>query len=64
MKRIITYGNYDLLHFGHIDFLKRAKILGDYLIVGGSVFQKTDDDIFSFQKILNCTTKLLRYATT
>ena len=33
MKRLITYGNYDLLHFGHIDFLKRAKMLGDYLIV-------------------------------
>lgn len=33
MKRIITYGTYDLLHFGHIDFLKRAKNMGDYLIV-------------------------------
>ena len=34
MKRIITYGTYDLLHFGHINFLNRAKELGDYLIVG------------------------------
>lgn len=33
MRRIITYGTYDLLHFGHIDFLKRAKMMGDYLIV-------------------------------
>ena len=33
MKRILTYGTYDLLHFGHIRLLKRAKALGDYLIV-------------------------------
>lgn len=33
MKRIITYGTYDLLHYGHIRMLKRAKELGDYLIV-------------------------------
>lgn len=33
MKRIITYGTYDLLHWGHIRLLKRAKELGDYLIV-------------------------------
>ena len=34
MKTIITYGTYDLLHQGHINLLKRAKSLGDYLIVG------------------------------
>lgn len=34
MKKIITYGTYDLLHQGHINLLKRAKNLGDYLIVG------------------------------
>ena len=33
MKRILTYGTYDLLHYGHINLLKRAKSLGDYLIV-------------------------------
>lgn len=34
MKKVITYGTYDLLHHGHINLLKRAKSLGDYLIVG------------------------------
>jgi len=33
MKRVITYGTYDLLHWGHINLLKRAKQHGDYLIV-------------------------------
>ena len=39
MKRIITYGTFDLLHYGHINLLRRAKELGDYLIVAIS----TDD---------------------
>ena len=33
MKRVITYGTYDLLHYGHINLLERAKALGDYLVV-------------------------------
>lgn len=34
MKKIITYGTFDLLHIGHIRLLERARALGDYLIVG------------------------------
>jgi len=33
LKRVLTYGTYDLLHYGHIRLLKRARELGDYLIV-------------------------------
>ena len=44
MKRVITYGTYDLLHYGHINMLRRAKELGDYLIVALST------DAFSLQK--------------
>lgn len=33
MKKVITYGTYDVLHYGHIRLLKRARALGDYLIV-------------------------------
>ena len=39
MKRVITYGTFDLLHYGHINLLRRAKALGDYLIVGLSTDQ-------------------------
>ena len=43
MVKVITYGTYDLLHYGHIRLLERAKALGDYLIVGVTAddFDKT-----------------------
>lgn len=34
MKKVITYGTFDLLHYGHINLLRRARALGDYLVVG------------------------------
>ena len=36
MKKILTYGTFDLLHYGHIEILRRAKQLGDYLVVAVS----------------------------
>ncbi len=55
MKIIITYGTYDLLHYGHINLLKRAKALGDYLIVGLSTDEFNEKEkhkktYFSFEQ--------------
>lgn len=54
MKRVITYGTFDLLHYGHINLLKRAKALGDYLIVALSTDEfnqlKNKKCYFSYEK--------------
>ena len=49
MRRVITYGTFDLLHYGHINLLRRAKALGDYLIVALST-----DEFNHSQKHKNC----------
>lgn len=54
MKKVITYGTYDLLHYGHIRLLERAKALGDYLIVGVTAddFDKTRGKINVQQSLI------------
>jgi len=57
LKRVITYGTFDLLHYGHINLLRRAKQLGDYLIVGLSTDEfnkvKGKKSYFSYEE-RNC----------
>ena len=36
MKKVITYGTFDLFHFGHLELLRRAKELGNFLVVAVS----------------------------
>ena len=54
MKKVITYGTYDLLHYGHIKLLERTKALGDYLIVGVTAddFDKTRGKINVQQSLM------------
>ena len=52
-KVVITYGTFDLFHKGHYNILKRAKELGDYLIVGVTA----DDFVFAFKRALSPETK-------
>lgn len=54
MIKVITYGTYDLLHYGHIRLLERAKALGDYLIVGVTAdsFDKTRGKINVKQSLM------------
>lgn len=53
-KKIITYGTFDLLHYGHIELLRRAKALGDYLVVALSTDEfnalKGKKSVFDFDK--------------
>ncbi len=49
MKKVITYGTFDLFHFGHLRLLQRAKVLGDYLVVAVS------SDEFNAIKGKKCT---------
>ena len=58
MKRVITYGTFDLLHYRHINLLKRAKALGDYLIVALSTdefnwIEKQKKCYFSYEQRKN-----------
>mgnify|MGYP001494473479 CR=1 FL=1 len=59
MRKTITYGTFDLLHYGHLEILRKASLLGDNLVVGLSTdeFNKT---IHLLEKSLNSTEQQAR----
>jgi glycerol-3-phosphate cytidylyltransferase len=54
MQKVITYGTFDTFHYGHLELLKRAKSLGDYLVVGLSTDEfnniKGKSSLFNYEK--------------
>lgn len=64
MIKVITYGTFDLLHYGHINLLRRAKELGDYLVVAISTDEfnsiKNKKSYFNYEK-RKMTLEAIRY---
>ena len=64
MIKVITYGTFDLLHYGHINLLRRAKELGDYLVVAISTDEfnsiKNKKSYFNYEK-RNMILEAIRY---
>jgi glycerol-3-phosphate cytidylyltransferase len=69
MRVVLTYGTFDTIHYGHIELLKRAKLLGDYLIVGlstddfngkkGKKSKFNYDKRYEWLSTLNCVDKII-----